>query len=65
MAKFDLAFIRERRQKLELTCAEMAEKLGMSASSYSRYERGIFEFSANILPLLAKSLKCDIKKFYR
>ena len=65
MATFDLLYIRERRQKLELTCAEVAEKLGMSTSSYNRYERGLNKFNADMLPALANVLKCKVKNFYR
>lgn len=64
MPVFNLAYIQKRRKDLELTCGEVAEKLGMTISSYNRYERGIYKFNADTLPLLAKTLKCNIKNFY-
>lgn len=64
MPAFDLGFIRQRRADLELTCGEVAEKLGMSASAYNRYERGLYKFDAEMLPMLAKALKCNIKNFF-
>lgn len=64
MATFDLGYIRSRREALGLTCGDVAEKLGISTSAYSRYERGIYKFDADTLPMLASALKCSIKKFY-
>jgi transcriptional regulator with XRE-family HTH domain len=64
MPTFNLAFIKKRRTDLELSCGEVAEKLGMSISTYNRYENGHYKLNAEVLPMLAKVLKCKIKNFY-
>ena len=49
---------------LGLSQSYMADKLGFSNSSvYWKYERGIYKFNAEMLPALAKVLKCNIQNF--
>lgn len=61
----NLAFIRERRLKLGISQQKMAEILGFkNASTYLKYEKGIYAFKAEMLPILAKVLNCDIGNFF-
>lgn len=65
MSEFNLAFIASRRKELKLTSEEMAQALGFSNGSvYWKYEHGVYKFNADILPSLAKVLKCRISRFY-
>lgn len=65
MNEFNLAFIASRRKELKLTSEEMAQALGFSNGSvYWKYEHGVYKFNADILPLLAKVLKCRVSRFY-
>lgn len=60
-----LDFIVYRRKKLGYSQAVMAEKLGFAnASVYCKYERGEYKFNGDILPKLAKILKCKISAFF-
>lgn len=61
----NLSFIKERRKKKKLTLQQMAKKLGLSnASVYWKYESGVYAFKAEMLPALAKTLKCSINNFF-
>lgn len=61
----NLAFIASRRNELKLSQEKMANKLGFAnASVYCKYERGEYKFKADILPALAKALKCKVKDFF-
>lgn len=65
MSKFNLAYIANRRKELRLTSEDMAKALGFSNGSvYWKYEHGVYKLNADILPLLAKTLKCKISYFY-
>lgn len=65
MSKFNLAYIANRRKELKLTSEDMAKALGFSNGSvYWKYEHGVYKLNADILPLLAKTLKCQISYFY-
>lgn len=62
---FDLSYIKRKREELNLTHQEMAEKLGYkNGSTYLKYENGTYLFRADILPILAKALNCDISNFF-
>ncbi|WP_282154842.1 helix-turn-helix domain-containing protein [Cytobacillus gottheilii] len=55
----NLNFIKDKRQELEISLQDMADKLGFKhASTYMKYEKGIYLFKANHLPLLANQLRC-------
>ena len=44
---------------------EMAESLGYeNASTYLKYESGVYSIKAEHLPKLAKSLDCEINDFF-
>ena len=43
----------------------MAEILGFkNASTYLKYEKGIYAFKAEMIPVLAKALNCEIGNFF-
>jgi len=65
MQHLNLKYIRERRLQLGITQQEAAEKLGFKrASTYLKYESGIYELKAKQLPLLSKLLNCKITNFF-
>lgn len=65
MAKFDLDFIKERRQKLGISTEEMAHSLGFqNYSTYWKYENGQYRFKADMIPVLAKILQCEPQNFF-
>lgn len=65
MKKFSLDEIKKRRQELNLTTSDVANLLGFkNASVYWKYENGQYKFNAEILPLLAKVLKCEPEHFF-
>lgn len=65
MSEFNLTYIADRRKELKLTTDEMAKSLGFSNGSvYWKYEHGVYKFNADILPLLAKALRCRVSCFY-
>lgn len=45
--------LKELRRKLGLTQVDMAEFLGVTVATYSRYEKGLFRLDAGILCKLA------------
>ena len=61
----NLKFIKTRRSELGISQQEMAEKLGFkNASTYFKYETGVYSFKAEMIPVLATELKCDMKNFF-
>lgn len=65
MCGFNLTYIARRRKELRLTSSDMANMLGFSnASVYWKYEHGVYKFNAEVLPSLAKALRCSINCFY-
>ena len=61
----NLKYIKERREKMDITLIEMSELLGFkNASTYLKYENGDYLFKANMLPLLSKKLNCNIEDFF-
>lgn len=54
------AYIREQRTRLDMTQAEMAERLSLSAQSVSNWERGETTPDVALLPDLAMILDCSI-----
>lgn len=58
-------FLERRRKELGFSLAEMANSLGMkNPSTYLKYERGEYKLRADMLPILARKLKCDINNFF-
>ena len=65
MAKFNLDFIKSRRQQLGLSIADVSEFMGLKNSSvYWKHENGVHKFKAEMLPLLAKILQCEPQNFF-
>lgn len=65
MPRVNLEFIKKRRAELHITQAQMAKALGLSSSSgYNHYENGKRRFTANLMPIVAKVLKCNIENLY-
>lgn len=61
----NLDYIAQRRKSLGFTQGTMAQKLGMSsAPAYNKYERGIYKFNADIIPLLVKTLQCELSDIF-
>jgi transcriptional regulator with XRE-family HTH domain len=51
--------IRKRRTELGITQADLAKRLGISQSFYSRLEKGVATLSADLLKRLAEALETD------
>ena len=65
MAKFNLEFIKMRRQELGISTEQMAQSLGFqNYSTYWKYENGQYKFRAEMIPLLAKILQCEPQNFF-
>jgi transcriptional regulator with XRE-family HTH domain len=65
MYNLNLDLIRERRLELNLNLQEMADHLGFKhASTYMKYERGIYSFKADHVPLLAIHLKFPVEDLF-
>ncbi|EAC4425291.1 XRE family transcriptional regulator [Listeria monocytogenes] len=63
--KVNLNFIKQKRISLGYSQKEMADMMGFkNASTYSKYENGDYKIKAEMLPVLAKILKCNMKKFF-
>ncbi|GIO02959.1 transcriptional regulator [Brevibacillus halotolerans] len=65
MKQINLGYISNRRTELGITLQEMAETLGFkNASTYMKYEKGIYCLKANHVPALSKKLNCKIEKLF-
>lgn len=65
MTKFNLEFVKSRRQQLGLSMADVSETMGFkNSSAYWKYENGMHKFRADMIPLLAKILKCEPQNFF-
>ncbi|AJS61598.1 DNA-binding protein [Paenibacillus sp. IHBB 10380] len=65
MDKVNLSYVKYRRLELNLSLQDMAESLGFkNASTYMKYEDGVYLFKANHLPTLANKLKCKLRNFF-
>ncbi len=66
MAEINLEYIAKKRKEYGFSLQYMAEKLGFSnASTYFKYEKGDYEFKANMLPILSEMFKCDMNYFFK
>lgn len=58
-------FIANRRKELGIPLREMADLFGLkSPSNYLKYETGVYQIKADMLPALARKLKCAIADFF-
>jgi transcriptional regulator with XRE-family HTH domain len=65
MKKINLDFIKTKRENLGISLQQMAHHLGFkNASTYLKYEKGVYAFKAEHLPILAEVLKCDLRDFF-
>lgn len=65
MSAFDGELIKKRREKLNLTQAELAEIMGLKeTSSISAWERGTAKLNTDKLFTLAQALKVDVGYFF-
>jgi transcriptional regulator with XRE-family HTH domain len=65
MYNLNLNFLRERRLELNISLQEMADRIGFKhASTYMKYEKGIYSFKANHVPLLAIELKSPVEDLF-
>lgn len=64
MLQFNVKLIEARRKKLGMTIEDMADKVGMSTTSYFRYEKGESRIKADMLPAFAEALKVSISRFF-
>jgi transcriptional regulator with XRE-family HTH domain len=66
MQNFNLDFIEQRRNELNIPMQKMADELGFkNASTYLKYERGDYAFKAKQLPTLAQLLNCRVADFFK
>ncbi len=65
MKKLNLNLIYKKRKAKQITLQEMAETMGLkNASTYMKYEKGEYSFRAEHLPILAKTLNCEIQDLF-
>lgn len=63
--EIDLKYLKDKRESLGFSQKDMATQLGFkNASTYLKYEIGEYKIKAEMLPLLAKLLKCNITSFF-
>ncbi|AQS57024.1 helix-turn-helix domain-containing protein [Novibacillus thermophilus] len=61
----DLDFIKSRRLIFNLTLNDMAKEFGFkSPSTYLKYEKGVYSFKAEHLPILCKVLHCNMNDLF-
>ncbi|MEM8971730.1 MAG: helix-turn-helix transcriptional regulator [Pseudomonadota bacterium] len=56
--------VRKKREKLGLTCVELAERMKTSAIQISRWELGKRRFHPVLVARLAKALECPPEEIY-
>ena len=56
--------IRERRSRLGMSQAELAERIGVNQTAVSQWERGIITPTLNKARKLAETLGCTIDELY-
>lgn len=56
--------IREQRKKLKMTQTDLAKKMNVRQSTVSMWETYASMPRSDMLPLLAKTLKCTIDDLY-
>lgn len=65
MKTLNLNFLRQERIRKGITLKTMANLLGLkTGANYYKYEVGIYDLKADMLPLLARKLNCPIEKFF-
>lgn len=65
MKTINLAVIKQRRKEMRINQQSMAELLGFkNASTYCKYESGVYEFNANHIPVVATKLKLKVNDIF-
>lgn len=65
LKQLNLERIKERRVEKGLSTTQMANILGFKdPSTYWNYENGKYRFKADMLPILANTLNCEIEYFF-
>lgn len=65
MDRLNHQYIKRKRIEHKLSLQYLANSLGFkNASTYLKYESGLYAFKAEHLPMLATVLKCDISDFF-
>lgn len=65
MHEINLTLIKQRRKEMRLTLQEMAEHLGFKdASTYWKYENGVYQFNAGHIPVVATKLKLRMNEIF-
>lgn len=57
--------IRERRNRLGMSQAELAERIGVNQTAVSQWERGVITPTLNKARKLAETLGCTIDELYQ
>lgn len=62
----NINYIADKQKELGLTQEELAKKLGMNNSvpAYNKYEKGTYQFNANVIPALPNVLQCGIDDIF-
>lgn len=65
MKELNLILIKQRRKEMRITLQEMADSLGFkNASTYFKYESGLYKFNAVHLPIVCKKLKIKVNDVF-
>lgn len=65
MQELNLVLIKQRRKEMRITLQEMAEELGFKdASTYWKYEKGVYKFNADHIPKVAAKLKLKMSEIF-
>lgn len=65
MNEINLELIKQRRKEMRLTLKEMAEALGFKdASTYWKYENGVYKFNADQIPVVCMTLKLRVNEVF-
>lgn len=65
MQEINLKLIKDRRKENGLTLQKMAENLGFKdASTYYKYEKGIYKFKAEHIPVLSERLNIILDEIF-
>ena len=62
--RFQGAMLKSLRQRGRLTLRVLAERLGVSYQAVHNWEKGINDPSADLLPMIAQELECEIGELY-
>ncbi|NJP37891.1 helix-turn-helix domain-containing protein [Alkalicoccus luteus] len=65
MERVNLKLIKQRREKMNISMQEMAERIGKkNASTWLKYENGVYALDANHIPIIADALKISKEDLY-